>query len=84
MSTGSGSPLSTCADMSGSTSARQTKFSMNWLGSSTASHATPLMPGNAGIGHPRQHVMQPMAEFVKQRGHLVMRQQARARRRPAR
>ena len=48
MSTGSGSPLSTCAEMSGSTSARQTKFSMNWLGSSTASQATPLMPAMLG------------------------------------
>ena len=35
-------------------------------------------PGDAGIGHPRQHVVQPVAEFVKQRGHLVVRQHARA------
>jgi hypothetical protein len=48
MSTGSGSPEVTCADMSGSTSRRHTKFSMNWLGSSTASQDTPLMPAMLG------------------------------------
>jgi len=47
-STGSGSPLSTCAEISGSTSSRHAKFSMNWLGSSTASHGTPLMPATLG------------------------------------
>ncbi len=41
---GSGSPVSTCAVMWRSTSHSQQKFSMNWLGSSTASHSTPLMP----------------------------------------
>ncbi len=39
---------STCAEISGSTSSRQAKFSMNWLGSSTASHGTPLMPATLG------------------------------------
>ncbi len=48
MSTGKGSPVVTWAEMSGSTSGRHTKFSMNWLGSSTASHATPLMPAMLG------------------------------------
>jgi hypothetical protein len=47
-SSGSGSPVSTWPEMSGSTSARQAKFSMNWLGSSTASHGTPLMPATLG------------------------------------
>ncbi|KAG1307737.1 hypothetical protein G6F62_015174 [Rhizopus arrhizus] len=41
---GSGSPLSTCAVMPCRWSHSQQKFSMNWLGSSTASHSTPLMP----------------------------------------
>ena len=31
--------------------------------------------GDAGVGHARQHVMQAVAELMKQRGHLVMRQQ---------
>ena len=43
-SRGSGSPVSTCAVMCFSTSHSQQKFSMNWLGSSTASHSTPSMP----------------------------------------
>ncbi len=47
-SRGSGSPVRTCAEMSGSTSSRQAKFSMNWLGSSTASQGTPLMPATLG------------------------------------
>ena len=38
------SPLSTWRVMRASTSHSQQKFSMNWLGSSTASHSTPLMP----------------------------------------
>ena len=37
-------PVSTCRVISRSTSHSQQKFSMNWLGSSTASHSTPLMP----------------------------------------
>jgi hypothetical protein len=41
---GSGSPVSTWAVMWRSTSHSQQKFSMNWLGSSTASHSTPPMP----------------------------------------
>jgi hypothetical protein len=41
---GSGSPVSTWAVMWRSTFHSQQKFSMNWLGSSTASHSTPLMP----------------------------------------
>jgi hypothetical protein len=45
---GSGSPESTWAEISGSTSVAHAKFSMNWLGSSTASHATPLMPAMLG------------------------------------
>jgi hypothetical protein len=43
---GSGSPVSTWAVMCLSTSHSQQKFSMNWLGSSTASHSTPLMPSH--------------------------------------
>src|SRR5216683_3764851 len=31
--------------------------------------------GDAGVGHARQHVVQTVAEFMKQRGYLVMRQQ---------
>ncbi len=41
---GSGVPLSTCFVIGCSTSHSQQKFSMNWLGSSTASHSTPLIP----------------------------------------
>ena len=41
---GSGWPVSTWRVISRSTSHSQQKFSMNWLGSSTASHSTPLMP----------------------------------------
>ena len=41
---GSGAPVSTCADMWRTTSHSQQKFSMNWLGSSTASHSTPRIP----------------------------------------
>ena len=41
---GSGAPVSTCAVSCCSTSHSQQKFSMNWLGSSTASHSTPEMP----------------------------------------
>ena len=41
---GSGAPLATCRVMRESTSHSQQKFSMNWLGSSTASHSTPPMP----------------------------------------
>jgi hypothetical protein len=44
---GSGSPVSTWAVMSRTTSHSQQKFSMNWLGSSTASHSTPWMPDTA-------------------------------------
>ena len=43
-SRGSGAPVSTWRVMWRSTSHSQQKFSMNWLGSSTASHSTPLMP----------------------------------------
>ena len=38
------SPVSTWRVIGASTSHSQQKFSMNWLGSSTASHSTPLMP----------------------------------------
>ncbi len=41
---GSGSPVSTCAVIACTRSHSQQKFSMNWLGSSTASHSTPLIP----------------------------------------
>ena len=41
-------PVSTCPEISGSTSSRQAKFSMNWLGNSTASQGTPLMPATLG------------------------------------
>jgi hypothetical protein len=34
--------------MVSSTSGRQAKFSMNWLGNSTASQDTPLMPAMEG------------------------------------
>ena len=37
-----------CADIIVTTSGSQAKFSMNWLGSSTASHGTPLMPETLG------------------------------------
>ena len=77
VSTGSGSPVSTCAEISGSTSSRQAKFSMNWLGSSTASHGTPLMPATLGIVDARQHVVQAVAELVEQRQHFVVREQRR-------
>ena len=46
-SRGSGSPVSTCALRRCSTCHSQQKFSMNWLGSSTASHSTPEMPDTA-------------------------------------
>ena len=41
---GSGSPESTCALIALTMSHSQQKFSMNWLGSSTASHSTPEIP----------------------------------------
>ena len=41
---GKGSPVSTCAVIARTRSHSQQKFSMNWLGNSTASHSTPLMP----------------------------------------
>ena len=47
-SRGSGAPVSTCAVIGASTSHSQQKFSMNWLGSSTASHSTPWMPDTPG------------------------------------
>jgi len=37
-------PVSAWLVIGGSTSHSQQKFSMNWEGSSTASHSTPLMP----------------------------------------
>ena len=43
-SRGSASPVSTCAVIEWTISHSQQKFSMNWLGSSTASHSTPEMP----------------------------------------
>ena len=55
-----------------STSHSQQKFSMNWLGSSTASHSTPWMSGHAGHVDARQQLVQPMAELVEQRDHLVV------------
>jgi len=58
----------------GKTSGRQTKFSMNWLAARPhPGHA--VDSGNAGIGHPRQHVVQSVAEFMEQRSDFVMRQQ---------
>ena len=44
---GSAAPVSTWAVMRDSTAHSQQKFSMNWLGSSTASHSTPEMPATA-------------------------------------
>ncbi len=44
---GSGAPVFTWAVMCCSTSHSQQKFSMNWDGSSTASHSTPAMPDTA-------------------------------------
>ena len=41
---GNGAPVSTCAVICSSTLHSQQKFSINWLGSSTASHSTPWMP----------------------------------------
>ena len=72
---GSGSPVSTCAVRRLSTSHSQQKFSMNWLGSSTASHSTPEMPGDADVVDLRQHVVQAVAELVEQRDDVVVRQQ---------
>ena len=49
LSRGSGAPVSIVPRRCrASTSGRHVKFSMNWLGSSTASHATPLMPAIDG------------------------------------
>ena len=79
MSTGSGSPVSTCAEISGSTSRRQAKFSMNWLGQLHRVPGDAVDSRDAGIGHAREHVVQPVAEFVKQRRHFVVGQQRRAR-----
>jgi hypothetical protein len=73
---GSGAPVSTWAVMRCSTSHSQQKFSMNWLGSSTASHSTPLMP-DTPARHLRQHVVQAVAELVEQGDHVVVRQQRR-------
>ena len=72
---GSGSPVSTWPEISGSTSARHAKFSMNWLGSSTASHATPLMPAMLGIVDAREHVMQAVAELVEHRHDFGVREE---------
>jgi hypothetical protein len=66
-SRGSGSPVSTCAVIDCTMSHSQQKFSMNWLGSSTASHSTPRMPDTAELVDPRQHVVQAVAELVEQR-----------------
>jgi hypothetical protein len=60
-----------------STSHSQQKFSMNWLGSSTASHSTPLMPGHVAFVHLGQHVVQAVAELVEQGDDVVVRQQRR-------
>ena len=59
-----------------STSHSQQKFSMNWLGSSTASHSTPEMPETPSSFDLRQHVVQAMAELVEQRDHVVVREAA--------
>ena len=45
---GSGSFVCQWRAMRSSASRFQQKFSMNWLGSSTASHSTPLMPETLG------------------------------------
>ena len=58
-----------------STSHSQQKFSMNWLGSSTASHSTPEMPATPMFVHLGEHVVQAVTELVKQGGHVVMREQ---------
>ena len=50
---------------------------MNWLGSSTASHSTPLMPETPAIVDARQQVVQAVAELVEQRDHFVVREQRR-------
>jgi hypothetical protein len=48
LSSGNGSPVSKCRAIVASTSGRHAKFSRNWLGSSTASQETPLMPAIEG------------------------------------
>ena len=48
---------------------------MNWLGSSTASHSTPLMPDDAEVLDAREQVVQAVAELVEQREHLVVREE---------
>jgi hypothetical protein len=48
---------------------------MNWLGSSTASHGDAVDAGDARVVDTRQHVVQPVAELVEQRDHVVVRQQ---------
>jgi hypothetical protein len=60
-----------------STGHSQQKFSMNWLGSSTASHSTPRCPRHAALVDLRQQVVQPVAELVEQRQHVVVGQQRR-------
>jgi len=47
---------------------------MNWLGSSTASHSTPLRPETAEVIDAGQQVMQAVAELVEQREHVVVRE----------
>ena len=71
------SPLSTCFVMGCSTSHSQQKFSMNWLGSSTASHSTPLMPDTPQVIDAGQQVVQAVAEFVEQGDHFIVREQRR-------
>lgn len=48
-SCGSGSPVSWWPEIKANASGSQHQFSMNWLGSSTASHGTPLMPATPAV-----------------------------------
>ena len=74
---GSGSPVSTCAVMCRSTSHSQQKFSMNWLGSSTASHSTPLMPDTSRSLTCVSMWCRPWPNSWNKRGHVVVREQRR-------
>ena len=50
---------------------------MNWLGSSTASHSTLLMPAAPDVIDGGEHVLQAVAELVEQRLHLAKRHERR-------
>ena len=64
--------MSTWRVIGATTSHSQQKFSMNWLGSSTASHSTPLMPGDAELVDLGEQLVQAVAELVEERVHLAV------------